>query len=63
MVCQRASERALCGVSALLFTGGAAVTIVWCVSISAMGEMLMPGRTEKRGRHPSRDAGLPCWLW
>jgi predicted metal-binding membrane protein len=31
------------GVSALLFAASAAVTIVWCVSMSAMGEMPMPG--------------------
>jgi len=37
------SERALFGVSALLFIASAAVTIVWCSSMSAMGEMPMPG--------------------
>jgi len=31
------------GVSALLFAGSAAVTIGWCASMSAMGEMPMPG--------------------
>jgi predicted metal-binding membrane protein len=31
------------GVSALLFAASAAVTIVWCASRSAMGEMPMPG--------------------
>ena len=31
------------GVSALLFAASAAVTIIWCASMSAMGEMLMPG--------------------
>jgi hypothetical protein len=31
------------GVSALLFAASAAVTIVWCTSMSAMGEMPMPG--------------------
>jgi predicted metal-binding membrane protein len=30
-------------VSALLFAASAAVTIVWCASMSAMGEMQMPG--------------------
>ena len=30
-------------VSALLFAASAAVTIVWCASMSAMGEMPMPG--------------------
>jgi len=40
---ERASQRAFLGVSALLFTVSVAVTIVWCVSMSAMGGMLMPG--------------------
>jgi predicted metal-binding membrane protein len=31
------------GVSALLFAASAAVTIVWCASMSAMGEMPVPG--------------------
>jgi predicted metal-binding membrane protein len=31
------------GVSALLFAASAAATIVWCASMSAMGEMAMPG--------------------
>jgi predicted metal-binding membrane protein len=43
MVTQRASERAFFGVSALLFAASATATIVWCVSMSAMGEMPMPG--------------------
>jgi predicted metal-binding membrane protein len=38
-----ASRRAFFGVSALLFAASAAVTIVWCVSMSAMGGMPMPG--------------------
>lgn len=38
-----ASERAFVGVSALLFAASAATTIVWCTSMSAMGEMEMPG--------------------
>ena len=38
-----ASQRAVLGVSALLFAASAAVTIVWCASMSVMGEMLMPG--------------------
>jgi len=38
-----ASERAFLGVSALLFAASAAATIVWCASMSAMGEMPMPG--------------------
>ncbi len=43
MVSERASQRAFFGVSALLFAASAAVTIVWCGSMSAMGEMPMPG--------------------
>jgi predicted metal-binding membrane protein len=39
----RASQRAFFGVSALLFAASAAVTIVWCASMSAAGEMEMPG--------------------
>jgi predicted metal-binding membrane protein len=38
-----ASERAFLGVSVLLFVATAAVTIVWCASMSAMGGMPMPG--------------------
>src|SRR5687767_14778019 len=34
---------AFLGVSALLFAASAAVTIAWCQSMSAMGEMPMPG--------------------
>ena len=37
------SERAFLGISALLFAASAAVTIVWCESMSAMGGMPMPG--------------------
>jgi predicted metal-binding membrane protein len=43
MVSERASRRAFFGVSALLFVTSAAVTIHWCASMSAMGEMPMPG--------------------
>ena len=43
MASDRTSERAFFAVSALLFTAAAAVTIVWCASMSAMGEMPMPG--------------------
>jgi predicted metal-binding membrane protein len=38
-----ASERAFLGVTALLFAGSAVTTIAWCASMSAMGEMPMPG--------------------
>ena len=37
-----ASDRVFFGVSALLFFASAALTITWCVPISAMGEMTMP---------------------
>jgi len=37
------SQRAFFCVSALLFAVSAAVTIVWCASMMAMGEMPMPG--------------------
>ena len=43
MVSERASEQTLFGISALLFAASAAVTIVWCTSMSAMGAMPMPG--------------------
>jgi predicted metal-binding membrane protein len=40
---ERVSQRAFFGIAALLFTASAAVTIVWCASMSAMGGMRMPG--------------------
>src|SRR5712691_6775504 len=43
MSSERASQQAFFGVSALLFAASAAVTIVWCASMSAMGEMPTPG--------------------
>ena len=43
MVSWRASERVFFGISALLFVATTAVTIVCCASMSAMGEMPMPG--------------------
>jgi predicted metal-binding membrane protein len=43
MASDRLSQRAFLGVSALLFAVSAAVTIVWCISMSAMGGMPMPG--------------------
>jgi predicted metal-binding membrane protein len=43
MASERASQQAFFGVSALLFAATTAVTIVWCASMSAMGEMPMPG--------------------
>ena len=43
MVSERASQQAFFGVSALLFAASATVTVVCCASMSAMGEMPMPG--------------------
>jgi predicted metal-binding membrane protein len=43
MASERVSQQTFFGASALLFAGSAAVTIVWCASMSAMGEMPMPG--------------------
>src|SRR5437660_4275544 len=40
---ERASQQAFLGVSALICAASAAATIVWCASMSAMGEMPMPG--------------------
>src|SRR5438105_3955422 len=40
---RRSPEAAFLGVSALLFAASAAGTIAWCASMSAMGEMPMPG--------------------
>jgi predicted metal-binding membrane protein len=37
------TQRAFFGVSAVLFAASAALTIVWCASMSAMGVMPMPG--------------------
>jgi len=43
MASERASRHAFLGVSVLLFAASAVVTTVWGVSMSAMGEMPMPG--------------------
>jgi predicted metal-binding membrane protein len=43
MVSERASQQAFFGMSALLFAASATVTIVWGNSMSAMGDMQMPG--------------------
>jgi predicted metal-binding membrane protein len=43
MACERTSHRAFVGVFALLFATSAALTIVWCASMSAMRGMPMPG--------------------
>jgi len=42
MLSERASQYAFLGVSALVLAASAAGTIVWCASMSAMGEMSMP---------------------
>jgi predicted metal-binding membrane protein len=43
MISERGSERTFFGISALVFMTSAAVTIVWCTSMSATGKMPMPG--------------------
>jgi predicted metal-binding membrane protein len=43
MASERASSRTFFGLSALLFAASAVVTSLWCASMSAMGEMPMPG--------------------
>jgi predicted metal-binding membrane protein len=43
MSTERTSPRAFYGLSALLFLASSAVTVVWCASMSRMGEMPMPG--------------------
>ena len=43
MASARASQQAFWSISALVFAASAAVTIVWCASMSAMGGMPMPG--------------------
>jgi len=43
MSSEQISQRAFFAVSILLFVGSAAVTIMWCASMSAMGGMPMPG--------------------
>src|SRR5512145_3332340 len=43
MASEQAPHRAFVGVSALAFAASAALTVVWCASMSARGEMPMPG--------------------
>ena len=43
MASERPSQNAFVGVSALLFAASTALTIMWCASMPAMGEMQMPG--------------------
>src|SRR5437016_5550935 len=45
MASERASQQAFFGIPALLFAASAAVTIVWCASMSTMDAMPMPGQT------------------
>jgi len=43
MTFERTSQQVFFGTSALLFVASAGMTTVWCGSMSAMGEMTMPG--------------------
>jgi predicted metal-binding membrane protein len=43
LACERTSDRAFIGISALLFAASAALTIVWCASMSAMPGMPIAG--------------------
>src|SRR6266478_9059258 len=43
MASERASRQAFYGAAVLLFAASAALTIAWCESMSAIGEMPMPG--------------------
>lgn len=43
MARDRAREKAFLGASVLLFAGSAAVTVLWCASMSSMDGMPMPG--------------------
>jgi predicted metal-binding membrane protein len=43
MVSERSSQQAFLGKSALLFAASAVLTILWCGSMSSMGDMPMPG--------------------
>ena len=43
MASERASQQAFFVVSARLFAASAALTTLWCASMSAMGELPMPG--------------------
>jgi hypothetical protein len=54
---ERASQQAFFGVSDLFFAGSAALTNVWCASMSATGEMPVPG-----GWTMSM-VWMPGWTW
>ena len=43
MTSERASHQTFFGLSALLFAASAVLTVLWCRSMSAMGDMPMPG--------------------
>ena len=43
MASERASQQAFFAVSALLFAASAAITVIWCASMSGMAEMPMSG--------------------
>jgi hypothetical protein len=43
MTPQQPSRQAFFGVSALLFVVSAALTTLWCASMSTMGDIPMPG--------------------
>ena len=43
MISERAAQQTFFGTSALLFAASAALTTVWCGSMSTMGGMPMPG--------------------
>jgi len=43
MASVRAFQKAFLGISALLFAASAVATVVWCASMSATGEVPMPG--------------------
>jgi predicted metal-binding membrane protein len=43
MALERGSQKGFFGVSALLFAASTALTIAWCASMTAMGEMQMAG--------------------
>ena len=43
MITERTSQQAFLGTSVLLFAASAGLTTAWCESMSAMGEMTMPG--------------------
>ena len=63
MASERAPQQAFFGIPALLFAASAAVTIVWCASMSAMGEMPMPGGWTMLDHWiTSPEAGFPMGL-